>query len=144
MLQEKQIKSIENVLVSTRKELVSTMVNNVNSSKFDVANDAMKDISTINKMIEILGIKNPIKKDSTKTTQTVDTDVKETVSKRGRKKKNMFKLGDDLKSKRPKFVEVNGNKHSVSSFRDMTRVICEEVFSLNPTAFLNLENIYNI
>lgn len=161
MLQGTRVKEINSVLTVTKEELIKAMIANAEASKPKEVEAVMKDISLINQAMEILGLHkisrttkkadSVVKTSTSKATKasktsvktsknTADTENKESnPTKRGRKKIS-YMLSDDLKAKRPKAVIFEGERHDVSSFRDMTKTICEIAFNKNPEAFRDLEN----
>lgn len=143
MLKETQIKNIEAVLNEVRSELNDSMLKSAHKSDAQAVNETMKDISVINS-ISAMFI-HPKKAAAKKTSAAkTGTSVNKAEKTSMRASKNTYHLGDDMKGKRPQEVIINGDKYEVSSFRDMTRVICESAFSLNPTAFTNLANVEDV
>lgn len=143
MLKETQIKNIETVLNEIRSELNDSMLKSAHKSDTQAVNETMKDISVINSIsaMFIRPRKATAKKASAAKTGKTTNKTEKTG---GKASKNTYRLGDDMKGKRPQEVIINGDKYEVSSFRDMTKVICESAFSLNPTAFVNLANVEDV
>lgn len=143
MLKETQIKNIETVLNEIRSELNDSMLKSAHKSDTRAVNETMKDISVINS-ISAMFIR-PRKATAKKASAAESGKTANKTEKTGGKaNKNTYRLGDDMKGKRPQEVIINGDKYEVSSFRDMTKVICESAFSLNPTAFANLANVEDV
>lgn len=143
MLKETQIKNIETVLDEIRSELNDSMLKSAHKSDTQAVNETMKDISVINSIsaMFIRPRKATAKKASAAKTGKAANKTEKTG---GKVSKNTYRLGDDMKGKRPQEVIINGDKYEVSSFRDMTKVICESAFSLNPAAFTNLANVEDV
>lgn len=150
-MQEKQVKTIQAALVAAKQELV----NDISGTATNVDIEALaKDISILNRMMEMLHIKKPNAPKTSKTqkatktpkvkTEAVKTEKSDNKPTRKSRKKNAFSIGDSMTGLRPKNVTVMGATKNVSSFRDLTKAVCEELFIANPNAFKNLQNVTEV
>lgn len=143
-MQESQIASISSVVENAKQEIVKSMVANIDSDNIEVASVMISDISTLNRIMELLGVqgkKSPRRGRKPKNVSKVSTNESDgNKPHRVRRRKNSVYISEDMRSKRPVAVTVNGNRFEVSSFRDMTKTVCEYMLETNPKAFLKLED----